>query len=352
MSGPTEQRENVKADVAIIGGGIAGLIAGINAGTVAQQNKIPALHDLCLAAVNTWATLDASLGGATHYARNGGYRVACNDEQLEALHRRRTELASLDVECTILEGADVSKQAPWLSNTVKAVSFCGHDGMASPLRARFALSDAYNRSGGRRISSSVNAVESSGSSFRLLTSDHHTVDSDYVLVAAGAWSSEVTKLFDRRVDTTLKVNILSVTERTQPLLNGSVITHAGGRFTLKQFANGSCVLGGGYAGIGSLETNIADIDPNELQQNLQSQCAIVPGLKDLLLVRTWAGFSETAFADSPALDALDDAGRVWVILTGDIGFTLGPLFGRMAAGIICGQSQPKFKNSLRLPRNA
>jgi sarcosine oxidase subunit beta len=51
------------------------------------------------------------------------------------------------------------------------------------------------------------------------------------------------------------------------------------------------------------------------------------------------------------LDSIDDDARVWIILTGDIGFTLGPLFGRMAADAICGHATPMFKNSLRLLEN-
>jgi sarcosine oxidase subunit beta len=375
MTVPMRERTKVQADVAIIGGGIAGLTAGIsllqkglnvaiiedggkrkaaswiNAGTVALQNKIPQLHDICLAAINTWSELDQSLIGATHYLRAGGYRIACNDEQISALHQRSVELKAHGVDCEVVAGAEVRKRAPWFSRDVQAISYCPYDGMASPLRARLALINEYTRLGGKRITSHVQAVESAHQTSRLITSDDHIVEANYVIIAAGAWNTEVSALFGRAIRTDLKVNILSVTERTPQFMQGSVITHAGGKFTLKQFANGSCVIGGGYSGIGDLETNVADIDENELQKNLQAQCAIVPQLESLLLVRTWAGFSETAFSYNPVLDSIDDNARVWIILTGDIGFTLGPLFGRMAANAIRGAAIPKFQNSLRLSEN-
>ncbi|MER8549878.1 FAD-binding oxidoreductase [Mesorhizobium sp. M1169] len=376
MTVPMRERTKVQADVAIIGGGIAGLTAGIsllqkglnvaviedggkrkaaswiNAGTVALQNKGPQLHEICLAAINAWSELDQSLSGATQYVRAGGYRVACNDEQLVALHQRSVELKAHGVDCEVVAGNEVRKRTPWFSRGVQAISHCPYDGMASPLRARLALLNEYTRFGGLRISSHVQAVESAHKTFRLITSDYHTVEAHYVIIAAGAWNTEVSRIFGRPIRTDLKVNILSVTERTSQFMQRAVITHAGGKFTLKQFANGSCVIGGGYSGIGDLETNVADIDVNELQKNLQAQFDIVPELESLLLVRTWAGFSETAFSHGPVLDSIDDDARVWIILTGDIGFTLGPLFGRMAADAICGAAIPKFqKNSLRLSEN-
>ncbi|CDZ40759.1 Glycine/D-amino acid oxidase, deaminating [Neorhizobium galegae bv. officinalis] len=371
----TREWANVKADVAIIGGGIAGLTAGIsllqnglkvavvedggtrkaaswiNAGTVALQNKVPQIQDICLAAIRVWAELDQSLNGATNYMRAGGYRVACNDDQIEALHQRRVELKFHGVDCEIVEGPDVRKRTPWFSQDVRAASYCPYDGMASPLRTRMALMNAFDRLGGLRIASHVQAVESANMTTKLVTSDSHAVEANYVIIAAGAWNTEVSRMFGRPVPTDLKVNILSVTERTSQFMKGSVTTHAGGKFTLKQFANGSCILGGGYSGVGSLESNAADIDVHELQKNLQAQCEVVPDLESLLLVRSWAGFSETAFSYGPVLDSIDDNARVWIILTGDIGFTLGPLFGRMAADAICGHATPMFKNSLRLPEN-
>jgi sarcosine oxidase, subunit beta len=375
MTLPMREWTNVKADVAIIGGGIAGLTAGIsllqnglrvvvvddainrkaaswiNAGTVALQNKVPQIQDICFAAIKVWAELDQKLNGATHYMRAGGHRVACSDDQIEALHQRLVELKSHGVDCEIVEGADVRKRTPWFSQVVQATSFCPYDGMASPLRTRMALMNAFARLGGLRIASHVQEVESANTTMRLVTSDSHAVEANYVIIAAGAWNTEVSRMFGRPVPTDLTVNILSVTERTSQFMKGSVTTHAGGKFTLKQFANGSCILGGGYSGVGSLENNAADIDVHELQKNLQAQCEVVPSLESLLLVRTWAGFSETAFSYGPVLDSIDDDARVWIILTGDIGFTLGPLFGRMAADAICGRATPMFKNSLRLSEN-
>lgn len=90
---PMQEWTKLKADVAIIGGGIAGLTAGIsllqnglklavvedgsarkaasriNAGTVALQNKVPRIQDICLAAIKVRAELHHKLNSATHYKR-------------------------------------------------------------------------------------------------------------------------------------------------------------------------------------------------------------------------------------------------------------------------------------------
>lgn len=355
----------MKADVAIIGGGITGLAAGasllkagksvvivddatrksaswINAGTVALQNKISAIHEICLEAIHEWDALNKELNGELHYVRDGGYRVAVNEEQLHDLEARRDELLQLGISCDLLSRPMIEAKLPWFSDRVRFASYCPYDGFASPLRARLALLSRYQRLGGSRVLSSLTGVEFRAGRYHLTFRDTDAIQADKVIIAAGAWSSEVARFFGAEIETNLKVNILSVTERVAQFMSGTITTHAAGRFTLKQFPNGSCILGGGYSGIGDLTTNTADIDLAQLQMNLRAQCDIVPSLKSMLLVRTWAGFSETAFSNRPALDFLDTEARVWIVLTGDIGFTLGPLFGRMAANAVCKGTPPFF----------
>ena len=70
-----------------------------------------------------------------------------------------------------------------------------------------------------------------------------------LLVAAGAWTARVAALFGVHLHVELDVDMLSVTEPSPPIMTG-ILSHARGILTLKQFSNGSCIIGGGWQGHG------------------------------------------------------------------------------------------------------
>lgn len=126
----------------------------------------------------------------------------------------------------------------------------------------------------------------------------------------------------------LDVNMVSVTEPARPTI-GRIVTHARGILTLKQVANGSCMIGGGWQGIGSLDDNRKDVSYDQIVHNLRLALRVIPGLQALNVVRSWAGFEGVTPDSLPYLGRLPGRENIYCAACARGGFTMGPLLGQL-----------------------
>ncbi|MFP3386799.1 hypothetical protein R0J92_25480, partial [Tritonibacter sp. SIMBA_163] len=73
------------------------------------------------------------------------------------------------------------------------------------------------------------------------------------------------------------VNQLVVTERTAPVMR-SVLSVASGLLSLKQFDNGTALIGGGWQGAGDRDRNETRAIPENLIGNVQLASYTIPAL--------------------------------------------------------------------------
>ena len=129
-------------DVVVIGGGVFGMFAcldlaakgktavlidrdtlwceasAVNAGTLAVQNKLPALVPYALWALDIWRTLEGRLGAPIGLRRTGGYKVALSDADANRLERVARAQEEKGLEVRRLDTEALRKQSPWISKEV------------------------------------------------------------------------------------------------------------------------------------------------------------------------------------------------------------------------------------------
>ena len=346
------------AEIVVIGAGVAGVTAalrlaqagrevlvldqvepwrggsGVNAGTLALQNKEPALLTFFRSGLEEWQRLSSELDDDIGYVRAGGLRVVSTEADTEALRQSALEQARLGVETEWLEGSALREWAPWLATTIPCATFCRADGFASPLLAGRALINAVTKAGGRVVShAKVQAQEGTQRGYRLVTSSG-PVECNQVVIAAGAWSDLVARLFGITLPIKTYIRMGSITERLAQFMDNLVVTHIGGRFTLKQFPNGSCMLGGGFLGKGDKESRRKDLDYEQLWENMRFQCEVVPSFRRAHLLRSWAGFEGDTPDQFPIIGPFPNNSGLFAAVTSRAGFTMGPAVGRLAAETI------------------
>jgi glycine/D-amino acid oxidase-like deaminating enzyme len=114
----------------------------------------------------------------------------------------------------------------------------------------------------------------------------------------------------------------------------SIVTHVRGILTLKQYPNGTCMIGGGWQGEGEIASGQKDLDYESLLHNVRVAAAIVPGLGSLQIVRSWAGLEGATPDGLPLLGRLAPHDNVFITACARGGFTLGPVLGRVLAELI------------------
>ena len=111
--------------------------------------------------------------------------------------------------------------------------------------------------------------------------------------------------------------------------------HVGGVLSLKQYPNGSCLIGGGWQGRGGPADGRKELDYENLLHNLRVAAAVVPALAELRVLRSWSGFEAVAPDALPVLGRLprhDDAVRAGLRARG--GYSQGPALGKLLAELM------------------
>jgi glycine/D-amino acid oxidase-like deaminating enzyme len=345
-----------QTDVVVVGAGVQGLAAalflaragrevvvleradawreasGVNAGSLAIQNKRLPLVPFAREAVKMWAGFQAELGDVG-FVPSGGLKVAESAADVAMLRESAERQQALGLPLEWLEGGALRQRAPWIGAGVIAATFCSEDSFAIPLLAGPVIAESVGKAGGAIWPHTpVLDVKADGAGLSVET-PRGALACRTLVIAAGVWSREVARMVGVELPVDLEVNMLTITESAAPVMD-RIVTHARGVLTLKQYPNGTCMIGGGWQGRGDVATGRKDLDHDSLLHNLRVAAAVVPGLASLNIVRSWAGL-EGATADMlPLLGRLPGRPNVFIAACARGGFTLGPLLGRLLAELI------------------
>ena len=289
-------------------------------------------------AVALWRELPAMLGADLEVALTGGLIVAATDSDMRLLERKAAieRRHGLDVE--ILDRETLRDFAPYLADSMIGGAFCASEGNANPLRATPAFA-ARARQLGARIRTQTNVV---GLSRRGDGYVAHTDRGDFecarVVNAAGADAGRIAGMLGVNLHVEGEPIQASVTERVAPLIP-HLLYFTGAMLTLKQTAQGTLIIGGGWpAALDPLQRPVVDAD--SLARNLAVAVDVVPALASVHVVRSWAGVVNGTHDWKPILGECPGVPGFYIVFFPWVGFTAGPLAGRIAASLVQGKPPP------------
>ena len=402
MTAPTR---SVETEVCVVGAGVMGLSAswelskrgvrvlcidrsrpgveasGSTAGTLAIQNKRLGSIPLAIEAVRRWRSLAEELEFDLEYERRGGFRIAHSADEVGTLEKAVAAQRALGAPVEMVYPPTLFRQAPYLSREVQAASYCAEDGMANPFATVRAYLAACRRSGVvfefDRPVESLN-VRSDGS-FTVRAGELDVVCGT-VIVAAGAWIAHLCRPLGIELPLYTKIQQVMITTPTPPLL-GEIVTHVGGRLTLKQQSGGGQVLvGGGWLGDGpearnGLESKNGSEDENgstigegpaeaaglrrgiphrirreSLTGNLDLAIRTVPALAQTRLLRAWTGAEGRSPDRLPLIGGVGEPAGLHLLGCAAGGFTLAPVCGVLAAQGVLGEESPLSSETISARR--
>jgi sarcosine oxidase subunit beta len=284
-----------------------------------------------------WLTLGDELGADLEAAILGGILVAENEAQMRDIARKVAIERAQGLDVEMLSASDLRTIAPYVSERMVGGEICRSEGKANPLLATPALARAAREQGARvLLRTELRSLERVGERFAAHTSAG-VIDARRVVSCGGTDAGHVTGLLGIDLPVVGHAIQASVTEPVEPLVT-HLLYFAGDMLTLKQARVGSLLIGGGWpAGLSS--SGQAVVDASSLRANLALAEAVVPALSEARLLRTWAGFVNGVEDWLPIIGEIASVPGLYVGVFPFMGFTAGPLMGRVLADLVLDRSE-------------
>ncbi len=356
-------------DIAIVGGGILGCAtalrlrqsgmrpivleagdlgqgaSGVNAGTLSLQIKRVKLMPYALRGHALWE----AMGEAVGFRKTGGVTVAFTEAEAALLEERMRLKKEAGAPVNLIDPKTLTGLEPRLSHKIIAASYCAQDGHAnSSLCGQYYRRALQQADIPYRENTAVTAMQAGDGGFTL-----HSASGVWrgtrLLLACGAWLKPVARQLGVDLPVRARVNTVSVTERAAALVSG-VVGHASGLLTLKQKANGTVLIGGGWQGRGAPcdGRNVCDsrdacggcgeVVADTLTSNLQLAQYALPALAKLRVLRAWTGFEAHAPDFYPLAGALPTVANAYLLGCVRGGYTIGPYIGKLMGDFILGRT--------------
>jgi sarcosine oxidase subunit beta len=353
-------------DVAVVGGGVMGCTvalflarggmrvalierdglcrgaSGVNAGTLTLHMTRAALIPYAMRGWQMWMEAEHWLGSSVLATAAPGLSLAFTLPECDLLRARAKARREHGAKIDLLERDAAVAIEPSLNAAVLEAAFSATDGFASASLTGRAYHVALRAAGVQIFERTPAArIEQTNGHYRVHGPETRAapirIDARRLVMAGGVWLEPLLAMVDIRVQVKTLVNQLIVTERMPPVMR-SVLSIANGLLSMKQFANGTVLIGGGWQGIGDRVRGPVETIPENLIGNLRLAQYVIPALKKARVTRIWLGLeSETADA-MPMVGALPGLNDAWVIGCVHSGYTSGPYMGKLLAQTMLGET--------------
>jgi glycine/D-amino acid oxidase-like deaminating enzyme len=288
---------------------------------------------LLVEGASMWSSLEQELGASMDVHITGGLMVAETQVELQLLIDKQKIEQEAGLETSVLVGSELRSFAPYLADDLSGAVWCATEGHANPLIAAplFALR-ACERGATVRTQAGVTAIvaHDGPAAHRFsVTTTRGTIRAHRVVNAAGAWANDVAALSGLRFPLRAEGLHINVTEARARVLE-PMVQHIGRRLTLKQSANNTFIIGGGWPARPEPAPARYSTVWESAAGNTAVALRVMPSLADVKVVRTWSGVM--AFTDDLS-PIVGETARLpgYHALIATTGFTLGPLMARLLA---------------------
>jgi sarcosine oxidase, subunit beta len=329
-------------------GGICQEASGVNAGTLTLHMTRAALIPYAMCGRELWLDAPNWLGMDVGARSAPGLSVAYTPEECDMLEKRAAARRAAGAPIELITAARAAGIEPGINRTILAAAYCALDGHVTAYLTGRAYRHALTRAGAMlHEGEAVSGIARDGEVWAIRIGAR-TLRARRIVLAGGVWLEEMMSWLGLAIRIRCLVNQLVVTERLKPVMR-SVLGIANGLLSLKQFENGTVLIGGGWQGRGDVVRGGVEAIPDNLIGNVRLARHTIPALGEARIARIWLGLeSETADA-MPLIGALPGIADAFVVGCVHSGYTSGPYMGRLLADIVLGKAEsPSLFDPARL----
>ena len=366
------------ADVVIVGGGIIGcsiayylakkgksiiVLEGSdhignggssrNGGGVRQSGRDPRELPLVMYGIkNLWPTLSEELEVDCEYHQDGNLRLGKTEKHRQILEGLTERTVNCGLDVRMIDGDEVRKINPYLSDEVTCASWCPTDGHVNPLTTTLGYYKMARKLGVRFITGekAVELKKVKGKLRKVIT-PNNVYEGDTIVVAAGYQSRELVSTVG--IDIPMAENMIEclVTE-AEPHMFDQMLGTAEADFYGHQSKHGSFVFGGtsGFEGV-SKDNGTPICNSLTASCECRGIMKYFPALADAKIVRTWSGWVDQMVDGVPVLGYVSEVpGLVLAAGFCGHGFGIAPGVAYNIAELITTGSSPVDMSALRYDR--
>jgi sarcosine oxidase subunit beta len=303
------------------------------------MGRDPAERALALESLRRWPELDRELEGETRYRRDGGLRVAIDDVAWAAVPAWVGEQRADGVPLEMIGARGLRGLAPGLAPACLGGVHCAIDGQAEAMPTVRAFGAAARRLGARveeGVAVSALLVER-GRVAGVMCADARRVPCDVVIVTGGAWSGPL--LAAHGVKPPLETRALQMLlTAPAPKTLAQVLGCFERKLSLKQLADGSYLIGGGWPALITDEVaNRWEVLDESVRESREIAAAVYPATAPLGLAQSWAGLEAFTSDGLPLIGAVPGVEGAFAAMgfCGH-GFALAPAVGDILARLALG----------------
>ena len=348
-----------KADLVIIGGGVVGCSIAYNLAKLGAKNII-LLEKNTLASGSTGRCgagirqqfgtkmncilaresikIFENLSQELEYdieLNQGGYLILAYTEKEVNQFKKNVALEqSLNIKARFITVEEAKEIVPPLNTEgILAATFCPTDGHANPFKTNFAYAEAAERLGVKIYTfTEVKEIETENHKIVAVNTDKGKLLTPMVVNAAGGYSGIIGKMVGVNIPVYSQRHQILITEPIDPLFRPMLMSFSR-NFYGQQTPHGSIIMGFG--------------DPNErkdgdigsswqfAQEMAQKMTAVLPLLKEVSMVRQWAGLYNMSPDAQPILGEHPQIEGFYMALGfSGHGFMLAPITSKLIAELI------------------
>ena len=328
--------------------------SGVNAGTLTLQMTRAALVPYALPAWRMWLTTGDWLDGGDVAARvRPGLSVAFTEAEAAMVEERARLRRQAGAPIELVSPARALEIEPGLNPALLLAGYCPMDGFTSAYLTGRSFRPALLNAGVTLLERCAVAGADPAPGGVCLRTAAGPLRCARVVLAGGVWLEPMAAWFGVTLPIRTLVNQLVVTDKLPPVMR-SVLGVASGLLSLKQYENGSVLIGGGWQGVGNRDAGPATVVPENLVGNVRLAAYTIPALRDAQVLRSWLGLEAETVDAMPAIGPLPGVPGVWVIGSVHSGYTSGPYMGKLLAQAMLGQPPelPLFPLERLMPQEA
>ncbi|PWE53718.1 FAD-dependent oxidoreductase [Metarhizobium album] len=302
------------ADLLIVGGGLHGCSAalnaairglsvivlekdtvgrhasGVNGGGVRRLGRHLAEIPISNRSMEIWRRINELVDDDCGFQPAPQIRVIEHEQDLEAQSQRSAEVRALGFYHEVmLDQQELRSYLPAVAPHCVGALASLDDGFALPFRTTFAFKRKAQQLGVQFYEETIAlTITREGQGWKVSCAGGQSFSGRYLLNSAGAWAGEFARQAGDKAPVEAVAPMMLVTQR-MPHFCDAVVGAAGRPLSFKQMPNGTVVVGGGTRGKAFPESNITEMSFNELRRSAQTAIDIFPIMSKANVVRSWSG---------------------------------------------------------------